>query len=84
MVPLFGPMPHALPTASPPPLRRKLTKDVRGYIQKCVDKGKEINLTSSINKETITRGLRCVAARGGWCGRRGNGEWAWESGHGAG
>mgnify|MGYP001811012593 CR=1 FL=1 len=41
--------------------RRKLSKDVRGYVQKCVDKGREINLTSAISKETITRGLRCVA-----------------------
>lgn len=48
-------------------LCRKLTKDVRGYMQKCVDKGKEINLTSSINKETISRGLRCVLL-GGWGG----------------
>jgi len=38
--------------------RRKLSKDVRGYVQKCVDKGKEVNLTSAINKDTITRGLR--------------------------
>lgn len=37
---------------------RKLSKDVRGYVQKCVDKGKEVNLTSAINKDTITRGLR--------------------------
>lgn len=36
----------------------KLSKDVRGYVSKCVDKGREINLTSAINKETITRGLR--------------------------
>jgi len=42
----------------PPPPDRKLSKDVRGYVQKCVDKGKEINLTSAINKDTITRGLR--------------------------
>lgn len=39
-------------------VRRKLSKDVRGYVQKCVDKGKEVNLTSAINKDTITRGLR--------------------------
>jgi hypothetical protein len=36
---------------------------VRGYVQKCVDKGKEVNLTSAINKDTITRGLRWVGGR---------------------
>lgn len=43
---------------------RKLSKDVRGYVQKCVDKGKEINLTSAINKDTITRGLRFMRCLG--------------------
>ncbi|PRW61164.1 DNA-directed RNA polymerase II subunit RPB2 isoform B [Chlorella sorokiniana] len=47
-------------------LFRKLSKDVRGYVQKCVDKGKEVNLTSAINKDTITRGLRYSLATGNW------------------
>ncbi|KAL4856586.1 DNA-directed RNA polymerase II subunit RPB2 [Chlorella vulgaris] len=47
-------------------LFRKLSKDVRGYVQKCVDKGKEINLTSAVNKDTITRGLRYSLATGNW------------------
>lgn len=47
-------------------LFRKLSKDVRGYVQKCVDKGKEINLTSAINKDTISRGLRYSLATGNW------------------
>ena len=34
-------------------------------MQKCVDKGKEINLMSAINKEIVTRGLRCVASNSG-------------------
>lgn len=60
-------IPPSLPHAIPP--RRKLSKDVRGYVQKCVDKGKEINLTSAINKDTITRGLRCgLVLLAGWMG----------------
>ncbi|KAL4423802.1 hypothetical protein ABPG75_001103 [Micractinium tetrahymenae] len=55
-------------------LFRKLTKDVRGYIQKCVDKGKEINLSSSINKETVSRGLRYSLATGNWGVQGGPGE----------
>jgi hypothetical protein len=53
-------LPALLPCC--PAARRKLSKDVRGYVQKCVDKGKEVNLTSAINKDTITRGLRWVGA----------------------
>jgi hypothetical protein len=64
-----------LPLESPTsaPTHRKLTKDVRGYVQRCVDKGKEINLTSAINKDTITRGLRYSLATGNW-GVQGVGE----------
>jgi DNA-directed RNA polymerase II subunit RPB2 len=47
-------------------LFRKLTKDVRGYLQKAVDKGREINLPAAINKDTITRGLRYSLATGNW------------------
>lgn len=54
--------PFLVPPSSSPAALRKLSKDVRGYVQKCVDKGKEVNLTSAINKDTITRGLRCAEA----------------------
>lgn len=35
-------------------------------LQKCVDKGKEINLTGAVSKDTITRGLRYAVATGNW------------------
>lgn len=35
-------------------------------LQKCVDKGKEINLTAAVSKDTITRGLRYAVATGNW------------------
>lgn len=47
-------------------LFRKLTKDVRAYVQRCVDKGKEINIPAAVNKDTITRGLRYSLATGNW------------------
>jgi hypothetical protein len=47
-------------------LFRKLTKDARSHIQKCVDRGKEINLTAAVNKDIITRGLRYSLATGNW------------------
>eukprot|EP00897_Mesotaenium_endlicherianum_P010856 jgi/Mesen1/979/ME000012S00529 len=47
-------------------LFRKLTKDVRGYLQKCVDNGKEINLTYAVKAKTITSGLKYSLATGNW------------------
>ncbi len=47
-------------------LFRKVTKDVRAHVQKCVDRGREINLTAAVNKDTITRGLRFSIATGNW------------------
>ncbi|GAB4814750.1 hypothetical protein N2152v2_001796, partial [Parachlorella kessleri] len=47
-------------------LFRKLTKDVRNYLQKAVDRGKEINVTAAINKDTISRGLKYSLATGNW------------------
>jgi DNA-directed RNA polymerase II subunit RPB2 len=38
----------------------------RMLLQKCVDKGKEINLTAAVSKDTITRGLRYAVATGNW------------------
>ena len=39
---------------------------VRAHVQKCVDRGKDINLTAAVNKDTITRGLRYSIATGNW------------------
>nr|GFA90141.1 RNA polymerase II second largest subunit [Tanacetum cinerariifolium] len=36
----------------------KLTRYVRGYVQKCVDNGKDVNLQIVINAKTIISGLR--------------------------
>ena len=47
-------------------LFRKLHKDVRSYVQRCVDKGKEINIPAAVNKDTVTRGLRYSLATGNW------------------
>ncbi len=38
-------------------LFRKLAKDVRGYVQRCVDNGKEVNLPFAVKTSTI----RCAA-----------------------
>ena len=37
-----------------------------GGAQKCVDRGREINLTAAVNKDTLTRGLRYSIATGNW------------------
>ncbi|KAK3248848.1 DNA-dependent RNA polymerase II [Cymbomonas tetramitiformis] len=47
-------------------LFRKVTKDVKGYVQKCVDNGKEINLTYAVRAKTITSGLKYSLATGNW------------------
>jgi DNA-directed RNA polymerase II subunit RPB2 len=47
-------------------LFRKLTKDVRQAAQRAVDRGREINVTAAINKDTVTRGLRYSLATGNW------------------
>ncbi|KAH0915159.1 hypothetical protein HID58_029605 [Brassica napus] len=47
-------------------LFRKLTRDVRSYVQKCVDNGKEVNLLFAINAKTITSGLKYALATGNW------------------
>ena len=47
-------------------LFRKLQKDVRYYVQRCVDRGKDINIPHAINKDTITKGLRYSLATGNW------------------
>ncbi|GBG87225.1 hypothetical protein CBR_g45284 [Chara braunii] len=49
-------------------LFRKLTKDVRTYLQKCVDQQKEVNLAYAIKAKTITSGLKYSLATGNWGG----------------
>ncbi|KAL4102971.1 hypothetical protein PRIC1_006712 [Phytophthora ramorum] len=45
-------------------LFKKLTKDVKSFLQKCVDNGKDFNLTLAIRSRTITNGLRYSLATG--------------------
>lgn len=47
-------------------LFRKLTKDVKGYMQRSVDQGKEINLTYAVKAKIITGGLKYSVATGNW------------------
>ncbi|KAL0328854.1 UNVERIFIED_CONTAM: DNA-directed RNA polymerase II subunit RPB2 [Sesamum calycinum] len=47
-------------------LFRKLTRDVRSYVQKCVDNGKDVNLQFAIKARTITSGLKYSLATGNW------------------
>ncbi|CAI5462463.1 unnamed protein product [Closterium sp. Yama58-4] len=47
-------------------LFRKLTKDVQGYLQRCVDHGKEINLSYAVKAKIITGGLKYSVATGNW------------------
>lgn len=47
-------------------LFRKLTKDVGKYLQKCIDTGREFNLTLAVKSNTITSGLKYAIATGNW------------------
>ncbi|KAL2253204.1 UNVERIFIED_CONTAM: DNA-directed RNA polymerase II subunit RPB2 [Sesamum indicum] len=47
-------------------LFRKLTGDVRSYVQKSVDNGKDVNLQFAIKAKTITSGLKYSLATGNW------------------
>jgi len=47
-------------------LFRKVTKEARGYLQKCLDGGKEVNLVYAIKSKTITQGLKYSLATGNW------------------
>ncbi|EPS65990.1 hypothetical protein M569_08783, partial [Genlisea aurea] len=47
-------------------LFRKLTRDVRSYVQKCVDNGKDVNLQFAIKAKTITSGLKYSLSTGNW------------------
>ncbi|KZV46369.1 hypothetical protein F511_07921 [Dorcoceras hygrometricum] len=47
-------------------LFRKLVRDVRSHVQKCVDNGKDVNLQLAIKAKTITSGLKYSLATGNW------------------
>jgi DNA-directed RNA polymerase II subunit RPB2 len=47
-------------------LFRRLARDVRTYCQKCVDGGKDVNLTYAVKAKTITQGLKYSLATGNW------------------
>lgn len=47
-------------------LFKRLTKDVRQYMTKCVETGKEFNLPLAVKHSTITNGLRYSLATGTW------------------
>jgi DNA-directed RNA polymerase II subunit RPB2 len=51
-------------------LFKKLNKDVRSYLQKCVDHGKEFNLMMAVKSKTITNGLKYSLATGNWTSTR--------------
>lgn len=51
-------------------LFRKLTGDVQVYLQKCLDEGREFNLSSAIKSRTMTDGLRYSLATGNWGDRK--------------
>eukprot|EP01132_Coremiostelium_polycephalum_P011390 gene11390-13949_t len=52
-------------------LFKKLTKDVRIYLQKCIDKGKEFVARSAVKSKTITSGLKYSLATGNWGSSKG-------------
>ncbi|KYQ91059.1 RNA polymerase II core subunit [Tieghemostelium lacteum] len=47
-------------------LFKKLTKDVRMYLQKCIDKDRDFNPLTAVNTKTITSGLKYSLATGNW------------------
>ncbi|EGC37242.1 RNA polymerase II core subunit [Dictyostelium purpureum] len=47
-------------------LFKKLTKDVRLYLQRCIDKDKEFIPSSAVKSKTITSGLKYSLATGNW------------------
>ncbi|KAJ1973884.1 DNA-dependent RNA polymerase II, partial [Dimargaris xerosporica] len=44
----------------------KLTKDIGKYLQKCIDSGRDFNLTLAVKSNTITNGLKYSLATGNW------------------
>ncbi|XP_073154584.1 DNA-directed RNA polymerase II subunit RPB2-like [Henckelia pumila] len=47
-------------------LFRKLIRDVRSHVQKCIENGKDVNLQLAIKAKTITSGLKYSLATGNW------------------
>lgn len=47
-------------------LFRKLTKDVRKYLQRCLDERKPFNIKSAIKSRTLSDGLKYSLATGNW------------------
>lgn len=47
-------------------LYRRLTTDVYKYLQRCVEGGREFNLTLGVKSTTITNGLKYSLATGNW------------------
>jgi DNA-directed RNA polymerase II subunit RPB2 len=51
-------------------LFKKLTKDVRKFIQKVLEEGRELNLMRMLNHKTMTDGLKYCLATGNWGDRK--------------
>lgn len=47
-------------------LFKKLTKDVRKYLQKCLDGGKDFTLALALDSRTVSDGLKYSLATGNW------------------
>jgi DNA-directed RNA polymerase II subunit RPB2 len=52
-------------------LFKKLTKNVRRFLQRSIDEGKGLNLALAIKHDTISDGLRYALATGNWSVERG-------------
>ena len=53
-------------------LYRKLQKDIRDYIIRCINTGKNFNLVVGVRQDSITRGLKYCIATGQWTIGKGN------------
>lgn len=51
-------------------LFKQLTKDMKRYIQKCLDDGRQPNLTLAVKTQIITKGLKYSLATGNWGDRK--------------
>jgi len=48
----------------------QLAKAIRAYMQKCVDTGKDFNVTSAIKSNIVSQGMKYALATGNWGGER--------------